>query len=226
MLQNPVGTTIQATDGHKPGKIVGVVKDFHYRSLHRKIEPLVLRHDPGNMWCMSVKLNAGDLKSALAVVESEWNRMLPAFPFTYAFVDETIEQQYKADTNTGVLLTAFSVLAIVIACLGLFGLTAFMTEQRKKEIGVRKVLGASVASVVILLSKDFSKLVVIAFVLVVPLAWLAVNRWLQDFAYKVQVSPWLFVSAGVLILLIAFSSIAYQSIKAATVNPSDTLRNE
>lgn len=226
MLENPVGTTIQATDGHGPGKIVGVVKDFHYRSLHRKIEPLVLRHDQNNMWCMSVKFNEGALKDGLAAVESEWKKIVPDYPFTYEFVDDTIAQQYKADQNTGILLTSFSALAIIIACLGLLGLTAFMTEQRKKEIGVRKVLGASVASVVLLLSKDFSKLIIIAFVIVVPVAWYAVNQWLNDFAYKVEISPLVYLGAGLLILLVAFASMAYQSIKAAVVNPSDTLRNE
>lgn len=226
MLENPIGTTIQATDGHGPGKIVGVVKDFHYRSLHKKIEPLVLRHDQNNMWCMSVKFSDGALKEGLAAVESEWKKIVPEYPFNYEFVDDTIARQYKADQNTGVLLTSFSALAIIIACLGLLGLTAFMTEQRKKEIGVRKVLGASVASVVLLLSKDFSKLIIIAFVIVVPIAWYAVNQWLNDFAYKAEISPLVYLGAGLSILIVAFSSMAYQSIKAAVVNPSDTLRNE
>lgn len=226
MLENPIGTTIQATDGHGPGKIVGVVKDFHYRSLHKKIEPLVLRHDQNNMWCMSVKFSDGALKEGLAAVESEWKKIVPDYPFNYEFVDDTIARQYKADQNTGVLLTSFSALAIIIACLGLLGLTAFMTEQRKKEIGVRKVLGASVASVVLLLSKDFSKLIIIAFVIVVPIAWYAVNQWLNDFAYKAEISPLVYLGAGLSILIVAFSSMAYQSIKAAVVNPSDTLRNE
>lgn len=226
MLDNPIGTTIQATDGHKPGKIVGVVKDFHYRSLHRRIEPLVLRHDQENMWCLSIKFNDGDLKTNLAVVEEEWKNIAPEYPFTYKFVDDTIANQYKADQNTGILLTSFSILAILIACLGLLGLTAFMAEQRKKEIGVRKVLGASVSSVVLLISKDFSKLVLIAFVVITPVAWYAVNQWLNDFAYKVNVSPLVYLGAGVLILIIAFLSISYQAIKAAVVNPSETLRNE
>ncbi len=226
MLENPIGTIIQVTDGHKPGKIVGVVKDFHYRSLHQKIDPLVLRHDPRSLWCMSIKFNSGDLKSGLAIVEDEWKKIVPDYPFTYEFVDDTIAQQYKTDQNTGILLTAFSVLAILIACLGLLGLTAFMTEQRKKEIGVRKVLGASISSIVMLLSKDFSKLVIIAFIIVVPIAWYAVNQWLNEFAYKVEVSLLVYLGAGVLIMAIAFLSIAYQALKAAIVNPSDTLRNE
>lgn len=175
---------------------------------------------------MSVKFNAGNLKEGLAAVEAEWKKIVPDYPFSYQFVDDTIEQQYKADQNTGVLLTSFSLLAIIIACLGLIGLTAFMTEQRRKEIGVRKVLGASVTSVVVLLSKDFSKLVIIAFVIVVPLAWYAINQWLNEFAYKVDISPLVYIGAGMLILFVAFLSMAYQSIKAAVVNPSDTLRNE
>jgi putative ABC transport system permease protein len=202
------------------------VKDYHYRSLHQKIQPLVLRIDPRNMWCVSVKFSGGNLSENLATVEKEWKKLAPDYPFTYDFLDDTIAQQYKADQNTGILLTAFSALAILIACLGLLGLTAFMTEQRKKEIGVRKVLGASVSNIVVLLSKDFSKLVVIAFVAVVPIAWYAVNQWLKDFAYKVEVNPLIYVGAGVLISLIAWLSIAYQSVKAAVVNPSDTLRNE
>lgn len=175
---------------------------------------------------MSVKFNDGALKEGLAAVESEWKKIVPDYPFNYEFVDDTIARQYKADQNTGVLLTSFSALAIIIACLGLLGLTAFMTEQRKKEIGVRKVLGASVASVVLLLSKDFSKLIIIAFVIVVSIAWYAVNQWLNDFAYKAEISPLVYLGAGLSILIVAFSSMAYQSIKAAVVNPSDTLRNE
>lgn len=226
MLEKPVGTPMRALDGHPIGKIVGVVKDFHYRSLHRKIEPLVLRYDPGNMWCMSVKMSAGNLRENLATLEGEWKKLAPDYPFNYQFVDETIERQYKAEQNTGVLIGAFSLLAIIIACLGLLGLTAFMTEQRKKEIGVRKVLGASVSGIIVLLSKEFSRLVLIAFVIVVPLAWYAMNQWLADFAYQIKISPFSFIAAGLIILIIAFVSVFYQAMKAAVINPSETLRNE
>lgn len=226
MLEKPLGTPIRALDGHPAGRIVGVVKDFHYRSLHRRIEPLVLRIDPRNMWCMSVKLSAGNLKTNLAVLEKEWKQLAPDYPFSYQFVDETIERQYKAEQNTGVLIGSFAALAIIIACLGLLGLTAFMTEQRKKEIGVRKVLGASVSGIIMLLSKDFSRLILIAFILVVPLAWYAMNQWLADFAYQVNISPFVFVGAGLVVLIIAFTSVFYQALKAAVVNPSETLRNE
>lgn len=226
MLDKPVGTPIRALDGHPVGKIVGVVKDFHYRSLHRKIEPLVLRYDPRNMWCMSVKMSGGNLRDNLTALEKEWKKLAPDYPFSYQFVDETIERQYRAEQNTGVLIGAFAVLAIIIACLGLLGLTAFMTEQRKKEIGVRKVLGASVSGIILLLSKDFSRLVLIAFVIVIPLAWYAMNQWLADFAYQVKVSPLVYLAAGIIIIGIAFGSVFYQALKAAIINPSETLRNE
>jgi putative ABC transport system permease protein len=226
LLENPVGTSIQTTNGKPAGKIVGVIKDFHYRSLHRQIEPLILRMDPNNMWCMSVRFVPGNLTQQLAVVEQEWKKIAPGYPFTYEFVDDTVGKQYKAEQSTSVLLTSFTLLAIIIACLGLIGLTAFMTEQRKKEIGIRKVLGATVSNVVLLLSKDFSKLVVIGFLIVVPVAWYAINRWLESFAYKITVNPLLFIGAGLIIAIIAWLSIAYQSIKAAVINPTETLRNE
>jgi putative ABC transport system permease protein len=225
-LEQPVGTPIRALDGHPEGIIIGVVKDFNYRSLHRGIEPLVLRIDPVNMWCMSVKMNLGILKDNLSVIESEWKKLAPDYPVSYQFVDETIERQYKAEQNTGVLIGSFAALAIIIACLGLLGLSAFMSEQRKKEIGVRKVLGSSVAGIVLLLSKDFSRLVLIAFVVVAPLAWYAINQWLSDFAYKIEVSPLVYLGAGCIVLAIAFTSVFYQAMKAALVNPGDTLRSE
>jgi putative ABC transport system permease protein len=226
MLDKPIGTPMRALDGHPIGKIVGVVKDFHYRSLHRKIEPLVLRYDPRNMWCMSVKMNSGNLKDNLTALEKEWKKLVPDYPFSYQFVDETIERQYQAEQNTGVLIGAFALLAIIIACLGLLGLTTFMTEQRKKEIGVRKVLGASVYGIIVLLSKEFSRLVLIAFFIVVPLAWYAMNQWLADFAYQVKISPFSFFAAGLIVLVIAFVSVFYQALKAAVINPSETLRSE
>lgn len=226
MLANPIGTAIKTSGGTVEGKIVGVVKDFHYRSLHRKIEPLILRMDPVNTWCMSIKLGAGQLSDQIALVEKEWKSMAPDYPLDYQFIDDTIANQYKAEQNTGVLITSFALLAILIACLGLLGLTAFMTEQRKKEIGVRKVLGASVSGIILLLSKDFSRLILIAFVIVTPIAWYAMNQWLSDFAYKTSIHPAIYIGAALAVLTIAFLSILYQALKAAVVNPSDTLRNE
>lgn len=225
-LEKPVGTSIQVLDGHPPAKIVGVVKDFHYRSLHRKIEPLVLRIDPRNVWCMSVKMSSGNLVDKIAAVENEWKKIAPDHVFVYEFLDETIARQYKAEKNASVMLTSFTFLAIVIACVGLLALTSFMTEQRKKEIGIRKVLGSTISSIIMLLSKDFLKLVLIAFVIVVPIAWYVVQQWLQGFEYKIDIDPLIFVLSGFFIAAIAWTSIAYQSFKAARINPSDTLRNE
>lgn len=226
MLKNPIGTAIVSGDDRPEAKIVGVVKNFHYRSLHRRIEPLILRIDPRNMWCMSIKFGEGSLPEQLALVEKEWKKIAPDYPFEYEFVDETVKSQYEAEQNTSVLVTSFAALAIFIACLGLLGLTSFMTEQRKKEIGVRKVLGATVSNIIVLMSKDFMRLILIAFVIVVPLAWYAMNQWLNDFAYKVTLHPLVFVAAGIIIVVVAFISVFYQAFKAAVVNPSDTLRNE
>jgi putative ABC transport system permease protein len=226
MLDNPIGASIQAMDGHPVGKIVGVVKDFHYRSLHRKIEPLILRYDPRNSWCTSVKMSAGNISERLKIVEDEWKKLAPEYPFQYQFVDETFDRLYQKEKNTSVLLTGFSTLAIIIACLGLLGLTTFMTEQRKKEIGVRKVLGASVGNIVLLLSRDFSKLILIAFAIALPAAWYVMDQWLDDFAYKTTISIWLVGGAGMTILILAWSSISYQSVKAARIDPAETLRSE
>lgn len=226
LLEQPIGTSVSVVGNDLEGKIIGVVKDFHYRSLHRRIEPLIMRVDPNNMWCLSVKIAGGPLADHLKSIESEWKKFAPDYPFEYQFVDDTIERQYQAEQNTSILITSFSILAIIIACLGLIGLTTFMTEQRKKEIGVRKVLGASVSGIIALLSKDFSKLVLIAFVIVAPLAWYVMNQWLQDFAYKVAIPLYLYLVAGLLVIIISFLSVFYQAMKAALINPSETLRSE
>ncbi|MTI38651.1 ABC transporter permease [Fulvivirga lutimaris] len=226
MLANPVGTRIQALDGHPVGQIVGVVKDFHYKSLHQAIEPLVLRHDPRNGFTLSIKFNEGPLTEKLAVVEQEWKKFAPEYPFNYQFLDEDLDELYKSEQSAGWLMTIFSSLAIIIACLGLFGLTSFLTEQRKKEIGVRKVMGASVNSIVGLLSKDFTKLVLIAFIVAIPVAWYAMEQWLSEFAYQVSINPLQFVLAGLILIVISLITISYQSLKAATANPAETLRSE
>ncbi len=226
MLVNPIGTRIQALDGHGVGRIVGVVKDFHYKSLHQAIEPLVLRHDPRNSYTLSVRMKEGNLQNNLRAIEQEWKKIASDYPFNYSFLDDDLEQLYKSEENVGLLMTTFSFLAIFIACLGLLGLISFMTEQRKKEIGVRKVLGATVASIVGLLGKDFAILVVIAFIISIPASWWAMNLWLENFAYKIDINPFLYVFAGVVLLLIALATVSYQSFRAATSNPVDTLRSE
>ncbi|MEM9859267.1 MAG: ABC transporter permease [Bacteroidota bacterium] len=224
-LDDPVGADIQVLSGdYTMGKVVGVVKDFHYKSLHKAIEPLVIRYDPRNVWTVSIKFDQSDLQNNVALVEQEWKKIAPEHPFIFNFLDEDLKELYRSEQNAGSLITTFSLLAIIIACLGLFGLTSFVTEQRKKEIGVRKVLGASVAKIITLLGKDFIKLVSVAFLISVPLAFWAMNIWLEDFAYKIEVSPLFFIFAGFILLSIALGTVSYQSYKAATANPSQTLR--
>jgi len=206
--------------------ITGVIRDFHLRSLRNKIEPLmlILRADRGDK--LLIRVAPQDISSALAYVERAYKAINPNQPFAYTFLDQTFAEQYRSDERKGDLVLGFSSMAIFIACLGLFGLAVFTAEQRTKEIGVRKVLGASVVSIVALLSKDFLKLVLIAIVVASPLAWYAMNRWLSDFAYRVELSWWVFALAGALALIVALLTVSYQSIKAALMNPVKSLRAE
>ena len=179
-LENPVGQTI--TFWGRPGKIVGVVKDYHLNSLHNQIEPVILHLHPQWSNLMMARTEPGKTTQALEGLKSLTAQLNPAYPFEYHFVDETFEKQYRSETTVGTLANYFTVLAIFISCLGLMGLIVFTSEQRTKEIGVRKVLGASVRNILFLLSKDFMVLVIIAFIISTPLAWYFANRWLQDFA--------------------------------------------
>jgi len=212
-------------DGRQ-GKIIGVVKDFNYKSLQQKIEPLAMRMEPGAFNLISVKVAADHLTSTIEAIERKWNTIIPNRPFEYNFLDQSFNQQYKAENNFGYLFFNFAVLAIFISYLGLLGLSSYSTIQRMREIGVRKVLGASVSSIVNLLSFNFLKLVVIAFVIATPLAWFAMDKWLHDFAYRTTVSWWMFALAAMASLLIAFATISFQSIKAAIANPVKSLRAE
>ncbi len=210
----------------KDGKIVGVIKNFHTQSLHAPIDPLILRLKPDDTYTVLVRTEAGKTTEALASVERVARKYNPAYPFEYDFADQEFERQYKSETVIGELAKYFAFLAIFISCLGLFGLSAFTAEQRTKEMGIRKVLGASVTSIVSLLSKDFLKLVALAFVIAAPLAWYAVNQWLRNFEYKVDVGWTTFALAGGLALLIALLTVSFQSIKAALTNPVKSLRSE
>jgi putative ABC transport system permease protein len=210
--------------------VIGVLKDFHFESLRQEIRPLALfpqralrERAPG---FVAVRLRPKNLPATLAFLENKWREFVPHHPFEYSFLDADFEALYRAEQRTGRIFGAFSALAILIACLGLFGLASFMTEQRTKEIGVRKVLGASVAQVVILLSKDFTRLVLIALMIAAPAAYLAMNRWLQDFAYRIEISWWVFALAGSVALFIALLTVSTQAIKAALANPVEALRYE
>jgi putative ABC transport system permease protein len=175
---------------------------------------------------ISIRLRPDDIPSALTFLQEKWQEYRPDYPFSYYFIDERFNQRYENEEKLGKLFSLFSLLAIAVACLGLFGLAAFTAEQRTKEIGIRKVLGASVAGILSLLSKDFVKLVVVANIIAWPVAWYAMNRWLQDFAYRIDIGWWVFAFAGGLALLIALLTVSTQAIKAALANPVESLRYE
>lgn len=221
---SPLGKTI-IRSGQKAFTIIGVVKDFHFASARQKIAPLIMLLGR-NSGAIIVKVKATDASDVVASFRKQWEAFNPPAPFTYSFLDERFAFLYEAEQKTSQLFTVFAVISIVIACLGLFGLAAFTAEQRTKEIGVRKVLGASVVGIIALLSKDFLKLVLIAILLAVPIAWFAMNRWLEDFAYRIDLEWWVFALAGVLAIVIALLTISFQSIKAALVNPIKSLRSE
>jgi putative ABC transport system permease protein len=208
------------------GRVVGVVKDFHFASLHAEIKPLAMFIEPPEFQYLLVKLRPQDLPNTLAFMRQKWQELAPNSPFDFSFLDRTFAAMYRAEQNAGRLLAVFAALAILIACLGLFGLASFTAEQRTKEIGVRKVLGATVASIIGLLSQDFVKLVAIAFVITTPLAYFAMHRWLQNFAYRTDLGWWVFALAGGLALLIALLTVSTQALKAARANPVESLRYE
>ena len=210
----------------RKGRIIGVLKDFHYKSLQQKIEPLVMRIEPGGFGYISIKVEAKNLASTIKDIEKKWNTIIPNRPFDYYFLDEFFNSQYRAEDNFGRLFFYFATLAIFISCLGLLGLSSYSTIQRRKEIGVRKIMGAGIADIVNLLSVDFLKLVCIAFIIGAPLAWLGMNKWLDDFAYRTHPSIWIFALSGILAMAIAFFTISFQAIRAAITNPVKNLRTE
>ncbi|TSE08713.1 FtsX-like permease family protein [Aquimarina algiphila] len=205
--------------------VIGVVKDFHYESLRRDIDALGLSLN-NSFGSMAVKLNAGDFSNTIAQIETIWNRISPGQPFNYYFMDESFNTTYRAEQRLGRIFIIFTILSILIACLGLFGLAAFNAEKRTKEIGVRKVLGASVSHITYKLTIDFLKLVGIAILISLPLGWFAMRKWLEDFSYRIEISWWVFVIAAFLAVCISILTVSYQSIKAAIVNPVKSLRTE
>ncbi|GAB3557536.1 ABC transporter permease [Spirosoma fluminis] len=206
-------------------RVIGIVKDFHFRSLHERIAPLMMTLGQ-NSGLVIARVQTKDVMGLLASVEKQWARFAAEAPLEYSFLDQNFNATYQAEQKTGRILGLFAGLTIFVACLGLFGLATFMAEQRTKEIGVRKVLGASVSSLIGLLSADFLKPVLIAIVIASPIAWYAMSRWLQDFAYRINMEWWMFALAGMAAILIALLTVSYQSIKAALMNPVKSLRSE
>ncbi len=211
-----------------PAKVIGVIKDFHTYSLQHKVEPLVMIMPPDTKQedNLYVKIAKGKIPEGLAYLNSVYREFDKTNPVDFHFLDQNFAKQYEAEKKQGEIALIFSVLAILIACLGLFGLASFSAQQRRKEIGIRKVLGASVSEIVQLLSKDFLKLVFIATIIAIPISWIAMNKWLEDFAYRVSIEWWVFAIAGLAALLIALLTISFQSLKAAIENPVKSLRSE
>lgn len=210
----------------REGTIIGVIKDFHFRSLQENIKPLTLRLEPRDCDMVSVRVAPGDLSGTIAAIEKQWKTMMPNRPFNYFFLDEFFDRQYSTEERFGKLFLNFAVLAILISCLGLLGLASYSAIQRTREIGIRKVMGASVADIVNLLSKDFLQLVLISFVIATPVAWYFMHKWLEVFAYRISIGWWVFALSGFIAVLIAIGTISYQAIKAALADPVKSMRAE
>jgi putative ABC transport system permease protein len=210
----------------REGKIIGVMKDFHFKSLQEEIKPLSMRIEPNGCSLVSVKVSAINLPATISAIENKWNALIPARPFSYFFLDEFFDEQYKSEQRFGKLFLNFAILAIIISCLGLLGLASYSTMQRTREIGIRKVLGATIPNIVNLLSKDFLILVGIAIIIASPIAWFAMHKWLEDFAYRIPISWWIFAAAALTATLIAMFTVSFQAIRAAVSNPVKSLRTE
>jgi putative ABC transport system permease protein len=210
---------------HRPGTVRAVIKDFHFASFHNPIKPLVLFNET---WGdnLLVKLSGNNIERTISSLGTKWKNIVSHRPFEYSFLDESYNKLYDSELRLGKLLNIFATVAILLAVLGLFGLSAYAIQQRVKEIGIRKILGASVPNLVTLLSKDFLKLVAIASLIAFPIAWLVMNKWLEDFAYRVNIPWWIFLIAGLLTVIIALLTVSFQAIRAAFVNPVKNLRTE
>lgn len=227
---NPVGMVLYMPDGvfgsrNLPYTIVGVVKDFNYNSMREAVGPVLLQNKPEES-SLAIRLPAGNPNSAIEKIRDIWKGLAPQQPLRFSFMDEDFNRIYDAEQRTGRISLAFSLLAVLIACLGLFGLAAYAAEQRTKEIGIRKVLGASVTGIVQMLSKDFLKLVILAALIAFPFAWWAMNSWLQHFAYRSDISWWVFAATAGITLMIAILTVSFQAIRAALLNPVKSLRSE
>jgi len=213
-------------DSLKVGKVIGVVKDFNYKSLYDKVEPAVLQIYPLAAWKVAVKLSTNNMAATLSQINGVWNRYVPDYPLEYKFLDQNFARLYDSEDKLQTLLWVFTGIAIFIGCLGLFGLAAYTGETRRKEIGIRKVLGASSEGVLVLLSKDFIRPVVLSLLIASPVTALIMSKWLQGFAYRVAISWWMFVLAGAVAIVVALLTVGYQTARAARVSPVTSLRSE
>jgi putative ABC transport system permease protein len=210
----------------REGKIIGVAKDFHFRSLQEEIKPLSMRIEPNGYSLVEANVDGKNLPATLAAMESKWKTIIPHRPFSYYFLDEFFDRQYRSEMRFGNLFLYFAILAIFISCLGLLGLASYSTFQRTREIGIRKVMGASVSGIVHLLSKEFVLLLLISFVIASPISWIIMHRWLDDFSYRIDISWWMFAVAGTIAFAIAMLTVSFEAVKAAVANPVNSLRTE
>ncbi len=221
--KDPIGKIFEG----KPDRtVIGVVKDFNFYSLHTKIEPMIMAIVPSQFHYLLVRIRPDNIKKTVDYLKDTWNNIVPNRPFEYSFLDQQLDRMYKNDENTGRLFALFSLITIIIACLGLFGLASFVTEQRTKEIGIRKVLGAKISGIIALLTKEFIKWILIASVIAFPLAYIISQNWLDNFAYRTQINFVIFIAAALIVILIAAATISYQAVKAALTNPVKSLRYE
>jgi putative ABC transport system permease protein len=212
----------------QPYTVVGVVKDYHFQSLHKQIEPMMLYYTSpyGNFSRLSVRVRPENIQETITFLETTWKQFDSQYPFEFSFVDDQYDALYRTEVRLGKLFSYFTALAILIGCLGLFGLTAFTTEQRTKEIGIRKVLGASIQGIIYMLVRDFTKWVFLAVVVAWPIGYLVMNSWLKNFAYRANLGVWIFLLSALLAFMISIVTVSYQSIKAALANPANSIRTE
>jgi putative ABC transport system permease protein len=226
-LNSLIGKPFRYNFQDKFGTIVGITNDFNFSSLHEKVEPLCITFEFDYYFKeISIRIDGQRNAETLALIEKKWKSMLPDQQFEYHFLDNYINQLYQADTQTGQLIAGLTLLALLISGLGLIGLTTYNTERRTKEIGIRKVLGASVQNIVTMLSRDFLKLVIIGIAIGIPLAWYTVGKWLEGFAYRIEMSWWMFFACALAAIFLALATVSYQSIRTALINPVDSLRSE
>ncbi len=223
-LKDPIGKSLRMWT--VKGTIIGVVKDFHITSMREKIEPVVFVYQPKNCWQAYVKTTGVGARTAVEAAEAEWKQYNGQIPFNYSFLDDAFNKLYQSEQRTSALFSLFAIVAIALSCMGLLGLATYTAQVKTREIGIRKVLGASVLSVIQLLTREFMLLVIISFAIAAPIAWMAMNRWLQDFAYRISIGWHVFLMAGAAAILIAFCTVSFQSVRAAFANPVKSLRNE
>jgi putative ABC transport system permease protein len=227
--RNPIGKKIRYRlypEEPKSRTVIGVIKDIHHKSLHEKISPTLIDYSPAYASRLTLRLNTTDISNTMKMIKQKLSEQVPNHPFEYFFLDEYFNNIYKSEEKLGFIFEIFSSLAVFIGCMGLLGLASFMSERRKKEIGIRKVLGANITGILFLLNKDFAKSVLMANIIAWPIAYYFLNKWLQDFAYRAEINILIFFVVGISALLIAIITVSFYSIKAAMANPVDSINYE